>query len=95
MVTVIIITFIFGLLAGIGGVCNIIGNMLRRRNNSGDSHADPHTYTQLVTFTDCSERMYPSDKSTMEYIGNHPPRKASFPTAPRGDAPVESPRTRR
>ena len=95
MVTVIIITFIFGLPAGIGGVCNIIGNMLRKRNNFGDSHAHPLMYTQLVTFTDCSQRMYPSQKSTLEYIENHPPRKATFPTAPRGDALVERSKNRR
>lgn len=95
MVGVAIMTFIFGLLAGIGGVCYILGRMLEKRNSFGDSHAHPLMYTQLVTFTDCSQRMYPSQKSTLAYIENHPPRKATFPTAPRGDALVERSKNRR
>lgn len=88
-------TFIFGLLAGIGGVCYILGRMLEKRNSFGDSHAHSLMYTQLITYTDSSDRMYPSVKHTMEYIENHPPRKATFPTAPRGDALVERSKNRR
>lgn len=95
METVIILTFIFGLLAGIGGVCNIIGSMLQKRNNFGDSHADARMYTQQITYTDCSEKKYPSEKVILEYVESHAPRKATFPTAPRGNALVESPKTRR
>ena len=89
MVGVAIMTFIFGLLAGIGGVCYILGRMLEKRNSFGDSHAHSLMYTQLITYTDRSDRMYPSEKSIVEYIESHPPRKATFPTAPRGNAPVE------
>ena len=91
MAVVVIISFVFGCIAGIGAVCFIMGKILEKRNSIGDSHAHPLMYTQLVTFTDCSQRMYPSQKSTLEYIENHPPRKATFPTAPRGDALVERP----
>ena len=95
MVTVVVISYIFGSLAGIGAVCYFMGKILEKRNSIGDSHANPLMYTQLVTFTDCSKRMYPSQKSTIEYIESHPPRKATFPTAPRGDARVERPGNRR
>ena len=47
-------TFIFGLLAGIGGVCYILGRMLEKRNSFGDSHAHSLMYTQLITYTEKS-----------------------------------------
>ncbi|MBR5937162.1 MAG: hypothetical protein IKZ90_02675 [Clostridiales bacterium] len=82
-------TVLFGAAAGIGAAIYIAAHILEKKNNYGDSHADPRFYTSSVTFTHRSERMSENSASIEKYIAEHAPGKPVYEVTPRNALPVE------
>lgn len=88
MTALIIISFIFGSLAGIGSVCFIMGKMLEKRNNFGDCHAEAYFYSNGISISDRADKIGMDDQNHLAYLESHAPSKALYPTAPTGNDQV-------
>ncbi|MBP5491969.1 MAG: hypothetical protein J6Y08_03920 [Clostridiales bacterium] len=76
------ITILMGPAAGFALALWIFSTLLEKKNNLGDSHGDPHFYSNGMYITDRSERMYPKIENVTRYIDQHTPKKPTYPLAP-------------
>ncbi len=86
------LAFIFAAALGFGLAFWIAATILNKNNNIGDSRGESRLYSSGVSFTDISDKMSRKEDVMHNYIDHFRPKKASYPTAPRGRDLVEKPK---